>query len=288
MITRMTRNALIGALAIVALTAQAQARMGQVCLELPAGAGSLKTKIKSGCLPTFPKYKSAFDIGVDANTATIAINGGFEKIGDARIGTADCMGSRMVEKETTAAGPRRYSIIINDRFVGVLDASDAMSGMQAVQKCFAWPSQRTRPSPERVTTYRRSQFADWIELTPSKTWGKPPSSKQPPITADTLGLLAAQLLGNHPESKEGRQNAQITFSPARWQRERFQKLADYSFMAIQIEEHGYLDDSISGRRTFAAAKQHPQTGQWRVSAHWQQYMCARGSKAGQWTSQGCI
>jgi len=58
-------------------------------------------------------------------------------------------------------------------------------------------------------------------------------------------------------------------------------------MAIRIEEHGYLDDSVSGRRTFAAAHRDAQTGMWRVKDPWHRFMCARGERAGQWSSARC-
>jgi hypothetical protein len=86
---------------------------------------------------------------------------------------------------------------------------------------------------------------------------------------------------------EGRPSAEITISRAKWRRLPWQKLSDYSFMAIQIEEHGYLDDSVSGKRLFASAKQHPQTGEWRVTGQWHQFMCARGERAGQWSAKPC-
>ena len=284
MTTSFARHTAFGAMALALLSSQAHARVGEVCLTLPAGAGTLKASIASGCLPTSGANKGAFDITVKAETATIRIDGGFKQISDARIVTADCMGARTIEEEAQAAGPRRYSVIINDRFAGVLDASDTTHGMREVKACFAGPGQVQLPAPERMTTYMKSQFKDWLPSRP-KIFGKPAKPKS--ITAETLGGLAAQLLGNHPESQEGRQNAQITISPGVWRRTGYQKPADYRFMAIRIEEHGYFDDSVSGRRTFAAARQHPQTGQWRVTEHWYQFMCARGENAGQWTSKPC-
>ncbi|MEO1730927.1 MAG: hypothetical protein AAFR64_09325 [Pseudomonadota bacterium] len=281
---RLARHAAFGAVALALFSSQAHASIAEICLTLPAGAGKVEAKIASGCLPTSPAYEGVFDIAVKAETATIQINGGFEQVGDARIGTADCMGMHSIEQEAQAAGPRRYSVVINDRFAGVLDASDTTYGMREVEACFAGPGQVQLPAPERMTTYMKSQFKDWLPTRPT-IWGKPRKPKS--ITAETLGGLAAQLLGNHPESQEGRQNAQITISPGVWRRNGYQKPADYRFMAVRIEEHGYLDDSVSGRRTFAAARQHPQTGQWRVTEHWYQFMCARGENAGQWTSKPC-
>ena len=275
----LARNITLGAMAASLMATQAHARVGQICLELPAGAGSLKAEIASGCLPTHPRYEGTFDVKVDAHTATISINGGYTQIGDSRIGTADCMGSRVMEKEAEAAGPRRYSVIVNDRFVGVLDASDTQFGMRAVRRCFAGRGQLKVASSDTMVTYAKSHFADWIARE-----GKKPE----PITAPTLGGLAAKLLGNHPESREGRPSATISIGPAQWRREFADKLADRRFMAIRIEEHGYLDDSVSGRRTFAEAHQHPQTGEWRVRGMWHQYMCARGERAGQWSGQPCL
>ncbi len=272
------RSIALGALATSLMATQAQARVGQICLELPAGAGTLKAEIASGCLPTSPSYEGAFDVQVDAHTASITINGGFTQVGEAPIGTADCMGSRVLEQESEAAGPRRYSVIVNNRYVGALDASDTQFGMRAVRRCFAGRSQLQIPSSDTMTTYSKSHFSEWIARE-----GKKPA----PIAAPTLGELAAELLGNHPESDEGRPSAEIEIAPAQWQRRPGDKLADRSFMAIRIEEHGYLDDSVSGRRTFAAAHQDPQSGEWRVKGLWRQFMCARGERAGQWSGKPC-
>lgn len=48
-------------------------------------------------------------------------------------------------------------------------------------------------------------------------------------------------------------------------------------MAVRIEEHGYLDDSVSGMRHFAAAKKDSETGEWRISFH-RIKSCAREAK----------
>ncbi|MDJ0641913.1 MAG: hypothetical protein QNJ15_03770 [Erythrobacter sp.] len=272
------RRIAVGVLATGLMATQAQARVGQICLELPAGAGTLKAEIASGCLPTSPAYEGAFAVQVDAHTATITINGGFTQVGDARIGTTDCMGSRVIEQEAKAAGPRRYSVIVNNRHVGAIDASDTQFGMRAVRRCFAGRSQVQVPSSDTMATYSISQFSDWI----GRDEGKPA-----PITASTLGGLAAQLLGDHPESQEGRPSAKIEISPAQWQRRPWDKQTDRTFMAIRIEEHGYLDDSVSGRRTFATARRDTQTGEWSITGLWRQFMCARGEKAGQWSSEPC-
>lgn len=273
------RSIALGALATSLMATQAHARVGQICLELPAGASTLKAEIASGCLPTSPRYKGEFDIQVDAQTASISIDGGFTQVGDARIGTTDCMGSRVLEQEAEAAGPRRYSVFVNNRHVGVLDASDTQYGMRAVKRCFAGRSQVQVASLDTVNTYSKSQFSDWIASE---------GHNSSPITAPTLGGLAAQLLGDHPESDEGRPSAEIEISAAQWQRRPGDKLADRTFMAIRIEEHGYLDDSVSGRRTFASARRDPQTGEWRVTGLWHQFMCARGGRAGQWSAGLCV
>jgi len=275
---KLTRTVAIGALAASFMTTQVQARVGQICLELPTGASTVRAEIASGCLPTSPKYEGAFEVEVDAQTAIISINGAFNQIGEARIGTADCMGSRVLEQVAEAAGPRRYSVVVNSRYVGVLDASDTLFGMQPVRRCFAGRSQTEQPSLERMTTYSKSQFADWIGRE-----GKKPA----PIAAPTLGGLAAQLLGGHPESQEGRPSATVSISAAQWRREFADKLADRRFMAIRIEEHGYLDDSVSGRRTFAAAHRDKTSGGWRIKGLWHQFMCARGESAGQWSAKPC-
>lgn len=276
------RNAAAFALSAVALSAQAQARVGPICLELPAGAGTVKAKISSGCLPTSPQHKGAFSIEVDAERAVIAVDGSFKPTREQRIGTADCMGSRTIEQESEAAGPRRYSVVVNGEYRGILDASDTQFGMRAVKDCFAGSRQVQQRRPEAIASYRLGFFKDWI----GRSKGEPSNPLYTNAYATTAEAAAA-LVGNHPEGMEGRPSAQITISKAKWQFAGFPKPPIPYFMAIQIEEHGYLDDSVSGKRTFAALKQDPVTGEWRIGRHWYQFMCARGKRAGQWSAKPC-
>ena len=276
------RNAALFAIAATAMTAQAQARVGTICLELPAGAGTVKAEIASGCLPTHPKYDGAFAISVDADRAVIAVDGAFNPTTQSLVGTADCMGSRVLEQEAEAAGPRRYSVMVNGEFRGVIDASDTTFGMRAVKQCFEGASQVKVARPESVTAYNRSMFNDWIARPKGKT-------TDPLYTADysTIGDAVATLLGNQPETMEGRPSAEITISKARWSGSRVSKPPEVHFMAVRIEEYGYLDDSVSGKRTFAEIKQNEQSGAWSIVGHWYQWMCARGEKVGQWTAEAC-
>lgn len=277
------RHAAAFALSAVALTAQAHAKVGTVCLELPAGAGMVKAEIASGCLPTSPQYDGAFTVVVDAQRAVIAIDGSFKPTREQRVSTADCMGSRTIEQESEAAGPRRYSVMVNGEYRGVLDASDTQFGMRAVKDCFAGSGRVQQRRPEVIVSYNPASFKDWI----GQSKGKPSN----PLYTNTYAApaqAAAALIGNHPQSKEGRPSAQITISKARWRFGGFPRPPIPYFMAIQIEEHGYLDDSVSGKRTFAAVKQDPTTGEWRIGRHWHQFMCARGERAGQWSAQPCL
>lgn len=261
---------------------QAHASVGTICLELPPGAGNVKAEIASGCLPTSPGHKGAFTISVDADRAVISIVGQYKPSREQRIGTTDCMGSQTITQVADAAGPRRYSVMVNGTYRGVIDASDTVFGMRSERQCFAGPSQTQRFRPERVTTYTRAQFADWI----ARPRGKPKDALYRESYASP-GAAAAALLGSHPEGLEGRQSAKITISLAQWRGKVFQKPPKIRFLAVSIEEHGYLDDSVSGKRSFAELKQNSQTGEWRITGHWYQFMCVRGQRAGQWSARPC-
>ncbi len=273
------------ALGTALVSTQAHARIGQVCLELPAGASTVKAEIASGCLPTSPGHTGAFETKVDGSTATITIDGAYKQEGGARIGTTDCMGSQVIKQEAEAAGPRRYSVVINGRYRGVIDASDTRYGMQAVKECFASSSQVAIPRPEAGAVYRREQFRDWTSRPLGQ--GKPPIGSIYRADYPSVAAAVAALLGNHPEGMEGRPNAQITISKGQWRGWPFTKPPAVRFMAVQIEEHGYLDDSVSGKRTFAEVRPNPETDGWRIMGHWYQFMCARGDRAGQWTGRPC-
>lgn len=266
----------------VSAQAQAQAKVGTICLELPAGAGTVKAQIASGCLPTSPQHKGAFSVEVDAERAVIAVDGSFKPTREQRIGTADCMGSRTIEQESEAAGPRRYSVVVNGEYRGVLDASDTQLGMRAVKECFAGSAQVHQRRPEVPATYHPAEFKDWI----GRAKGKP---SNPLYTSGyaTPAQAAAALIGDYPESMEGRPSAAITISKAQWRRFRYQKPPQVHFIAVRIEEHGFLDDSISGKRTFAELRHNSQSGEWRIAGHWYQFMCARGERSGQWSANPC-
>lgn len=275
------RNSALLALAFAAMSAQAQARVGNICLELPAGASLVKASISSGCLPTHPGYEGSFQTVVDAETATISITGRFEPTSESRYATADCMGARTIEQESSAAGPRRYSVIINGTFEGVIDASDTTYGMRDVKECFESRNNVRIPKPSRGDAYNRQIFRDWIARPKGKI-------NDPLYTTSyaTVGEAVAALLGGHPASGEGRPSAEITISQGQWDN-RFLKPPTRRFTAVKIEEHGYLDDSVSGKRTFAELTQNSETGTWKVGGHWHQFMCARGDRAGQWSAQPC-
>lgn len=283
--TPIRRLALL-ALGTAFISTQAHARVGHVCLELPAGAGIVKAEIGSGCLPTSPGYEGEFEIKVDGNSATISIDGAYEQVGDARIGTADCMGSQVINQDAEAAGPRRYSVLVNGVYRGVIDASETRYGMRPVKECFASRSQVQLPRPEVETMYLRQQFRDWIAR--PRASGK--QSNDPIYRANfaSVAEAVAALLGGHPEAMEGRPSAKVTISRARWRGGPFAKPPAPEFMAVQIEEHGYLDDSVSGKRTFADVRPNRDGGGWRIVGHWHQWMCARGERAGQWSGKPCI
>jgi len=289
----LVRKAALTAFAASLLATQAQARVGQICLELPVGADVVKAKIASGCLPTSPGHKGAFEVDVDSETATIVINGAYKPVRKQRIGTADCMGRQIITQEAKAAGPRRYSVLVNGSYRGVIDASYTMVGLRAVQRCFPGAGQIQMAAPDRVTTYSRQQFKDWIGPGRGEPHGKgkPTKPSPTPILSATLGELAAKLLGPHPDTIEGTPSAEITISRARWRDGLSIRVprggGARNFMAIQIEEHGYADDSVSGRRTFAMAQRDARSGEWRANEVWRQFMCSRGEKAGQWSGEPC-
>ena len=282
--TRRTR-ALITAITLVgaALSTPAHAKLGQICLEMPAGANVVKAEIASGCIGSGRSYRDDFNIVVDAERALISIDGEFRLMRDPpRIGTADCMGSRVIEQEAEAAGARRYSVMINGTYRGVLDASSSLRGARDVRECFAGRSQLRLGQSAPLTVYAPHQFGDWISAGEDSSHSEVIGNRY-----GSLAELAAALQSDHPESMEGQPSVVVRISPARWQRNRPIQRLGAPFMAIRVEEHGYSDDSVSGSRIFAAAKLDEASGTWQITDLWHQFMCARGSRAGQWTDQPC-
>jgi len=78
--------------------------------------------------------------------------------------------------------------------------------------------------------------------------------------------LLEPILGNYPEGLEGRPEVTLEMKKARWNRMSFRKpfKGSKKFIAVEIERHGFLDDSVSGDRYFVAVKQ--TDAGWKVDA----------------------
>ncbi|MEP5938276.1 MAG: hypothetical protein ABJ239_08115 [Erythrobacter sp.] len=251
----------------------AQAKVSVVCPIYDRGTQTLSVKVGTGCMSTSSRLKNQnVQVTVDQDRALITVSGGFVFHASASgIGTADCMGAKNVTLETDGVEPRRYSVAYKDEPLGTLD----LLGDAETIDCL--PTSRTGRWLS-AATMNVAHFKDWA-FDPDGAWKDWRGSS---ITA-----LLEPILGNHPEGMEGRPEIAIEMSKARWNRMSFQKppKSAANFIAIEIERHGFADDSVSGDRYLAAAIQ--TDGGWKISRLWSQQMCARGEFAGQWTAAPC-
>ncbi len=252
----------------------AQARVSFICPTYDRASQTLSVRIGTGCMSTSSRMRDQnLQLAVDQHRAMISISGGitFHR-NENRIGTADCMGAQNFTLTQSGVEPRRYTIAYRDN---VSATYDLLTETKAADECL-W-TRRTKRGP-LTDSIQAAQFNEW-NFDGDGTWRE--------WSGDSVMALLEPILGNHPEGMEGKPEVSISLKKAHWlpSMTKFPRFASGEFIAVRIERHGFLDDSVAGDRYFAAVKQ--TDNGWKVDALWQQNMCARGTFAGQWTQTPC-
>jgi len=245
------------ALSLVLCTAgQALARELSVCAEHNPSTRELTLVVSNQCVSSSFKYEgNNIEATVEQERASIQIKGGFRYTPPASgIGTTDCGGAKQVKIKVPGAEARRYSVVHNSTYLGLIDFTTKKGRVCATERAHsAFPT--------------RSELNNWtsVDVTGWK-----------PKTARSLMELIAPVYAGHPEAQEGRPTLNVEVAEA----------PDGSAMQINVRMTGYLDDSVSGEE-FAALAGEGQEG-WVLKGLWKRQLCARGRTAGQWTSEPCL
>ena len=269
------RTALTLALAAISLAstdAAAQSHaIRQVCLTYDQGAQELVASLRTRCLGSGARETSnTLALAVENERARIVISGEYETRRTFNIGSADCMATQSFDLTASHVDERRYAFFFGDQKLGVFDATQAL----ADARCYALQSAAQSHLSER-------DFRDWSPLEDNGLSGQP---------APQVGDILARMMGNEPETLEGRPEAHITMERVRWLPSIVSKPAPsarqgHDAMAVHLTRHGLLDDSVSGER-MSVILRHDEDG-WIVYRSYRQTMCARGTTAGQWSSATC-
>lgn len=264
------------AAASLMIATQAQATASDIagfCLELDANSETLAATARTGCLSSGKRdVENSLALEVDNESAVIRVTGEFQVEYQFHIGPTDCMGSSTISLTAEGAAPRRYSVIYGERMLGVADFT------QTTDEAMCFDSGRFDSA---LPTYTHRNFSDW-STTQFKGW-------QDWRGAD-LPTLLAPLIEQMPASHEGRPSFKLEVEKALWLPRVVRKpfgpaRQRQEVLTVRLTQHGILDDAISGMRLFAIARQ---TGKgWRLQNIYSQQMCARGQRAGQWSSAPC-
>jgi len=274
----MQTNAVKSALAVfgACLSVQAgaaQTAVRQICPEFDRGAQELSVRVSTGCVTGMARFKEHdLVLAVDQERAHIALSGDirFHPITSPAV-TADCAGAQSFTVSAKDIEPRRYTLSYAGEPLGTVDL---LEGAEP-PTCIGTKGSKRRLEPKLLNP---DSFSDWA-FNPEGSWR---DWRGASITA-----LLEPLLGNAPESLEGRPEIEIRMEKRLWQRAPRKPGGGplRPFMAVSITRLGLADDSVSGDRYFVAVVQGGDS--WRVEKLWRQQMCARGQHAGQWTGTAC-
>lgn len=251
---RFRNLAAFGCLLSVIAAADAVAQPLSFCAGYNGGQKQLTLRIDNGCVTGSYKYLDHdLSVDVDEHSAAIISGGGFRYAPyEGRIVTGDCGGGRREEFVFRGVEPRRYSLIHDGEFVGVVDFTASHD-----QTCLRGKG------PLTAVGFRHG----WKRVVGGKAGdGGPP--------AERLIDLVMPFMAGHPESDEGRPTANFSFASGR-----------NGEITFKLTMTGYLDDSVAGERFEGTARLEAEG--WRLVELWSQTLCGRGGSAGQWVAGLC-
>lgn len=258
-IQRPVRLAAIAAAMLAASASVAGAFQAHFCFDYDRSTRTLTVEARNGCVSSsyrFDGHDIAFD--VQNNRALISQSGRWNYTPPTNgIALADCGGARALTFTVTDVAPRRYTFISGNQRLGVLDLIK-----QTKRVCL------TTIRHDRLRPDVLDQSDEHARILGGRAGGQMP-------TADSVLALLTPYLKGHPESAEGAPSMTMSLKPA----------GDGQRLDAVIEQHGFLDDSVSGMRIIAHVVR--RDGRWALTGVWRSSMCGRGDKAGQWTGGRC-
>lgn len=269
------RKLMIGAAAIAmaSMAQTAHARVAYICPTLNQSTGELEVQVKSGCISSsMSLIEQTLALEVDQNYAMINLTGDMKFGGGGRIVTADCMGGQTITLSAQEIEARDYTLLFNGERIDKVDFTDPSRKDECLSAGSRLRVDNGTLNRSVIKHYNDNPIEGWRDWRGSSVFD-----------------LLSPILSGHPESMEGGASSDITMRKESWRRQISAKPLSYDttpFIAVQITQSGYLDDSVSGGRYFAEVRM-DENGQWKLDGLWVQYKCARGAKAGQWTGELC-
>ncbi|MEO0428189.1 MAG: hypothetical protein AAF160_12215 [Pseudomonadota bacterium] len=229
----------------------------QLCA-LRSGAEGGTLTLSSGCQSSsFERLAGSPAVTVEEERATISIEGAFRyQVPANGIATADCGGGVIEQVTVESLGARRYRVLADGAYQGVLDLTTE------AQSCTA-PEGAKGIEPEVLESA-------WKGMDRPR-WGK--------LTAPRVVDLLPRLVRGFPTTVEGRPTVDIEIARSPGDG------PDGPRLEVHATGTGYPDDSVTGVRFVLFASPHPDG--WRLDELWRQNLCARGTLAGQWTAERC-
>ncbi|MEL7173638.1 MAG: hypothetical protein AAFN05_11840 [Pseudomonadota bacterium] len=229
----------------------------QLCA-LRGGGDSGTVTLSTGCLSSsFQRLDGSPAVVVDEESATILIEGGFRYNTPAGgVATTDCGGGVIEQMAVESLSARRYRVLADGAYQGVLDLTTE------AQACTA---------PEGAPAIDPAELErDW-KGTDRPRWGK--------LIAPRIVDLLPRLVRDFPANIEGRPTVTVEIARSPSEGDSGPRLE------VHATGTGYPDDSVTGVRFVLFASPHPDG--WRMDELWRQNLCARGERAGQWTAERC-
>ncbi len=213
----------------------------------------------SGCMSSGFRYLgNDISFRIDENTATISGSGKITyKNPTQPVMTADCGGATQFKFSLPNVERRRYSLIINGKYRGIVDFTKSTDPV-----VLDVPSRNRKngfgTKARLAASYAPVSLANWK-----------------PRTAPSVLDLLRPITSTHPETLEGRPEMALTM----------RRDLNADSLMVRITNTGYLDDSVSGEK-FAAIITRNAEG-WYLDSLWRQNLCARGKNAGKWIKKAC-
>ncbi len=222
-------------------------------------ARSIELTANTGCMSsTLRHLGNNIRFEVDEGRALITGTGWFTyKASKLGIGSADCNGAAKQIITVPNVDARRYSVLINGKYRGVLD--------------FTRSSKPARLTDLWAAT-RKSDFLTRMQLT--NTYASVNLDNWASRNAASVMDLFRPITKGHPESLEGRPEMEVSMS------------GGPNAITVKITNYGYLDDSVAGGRYYGVVTR--KGSNWYLDSLWQQNLCARGKNAGQWIKGPCL
>ncbi|MDH3742558.1 MAG: hypothetical protein OER56_13275 [Hyphomicrobiales bacterium] len=250
------------AAALLAATPVMAKNLNHICATYLPLKKSITFDVSTGCTSSSYAYiGNNVNVVVDEERAVVRVTGRFDyqKRSSNNVAKADCMAAKRVSIEVAGVEGRRYRLMENGKFRGVVDFSEA-----ANRQCIG-----SKRSVSKVGSVSIANAGSGMKL--ARQLLKTQS-------AATIQEIIAPLLAAHAISAGSRASLSLDINV---KDDKAVRATAYA----RLTAHGLADDSVSGvRYTIGFASQ----GEvWRVSGMRRENMCARGSQAGQWTSNPC-